>query len=196
MSRIVVLPDTDPATRLVDTDDRDVIAAELAAIGVRFEAWTAGRELADGADQAAILAAYAADIERLRAEGYTTVDAIRLARTTETDEEWTAKATGARTKFLAEHTHDDDEVRFFVEGSGIFYLHVAGRVFAVLCETGDLISVPAGTTHWFDMGTDPRFCAIRFFRIPEGWVGVFTGSDIAERFPTYDQLVAEPAGAA
>jgi 1,2-dihydroxy-3-keto-5-methylthiopentene dioxygenase len=92
-----------------------------------------------------------------------------------------------RLKFLNEHTHDDFEVRFFVDGSGLFYLHIDDKVYMVLCEQGDLISVPARTTHWFDMGVRPDFRCIRFFTVPEGWVGNFTGSDIANRFPDYDK---------
>ena len=59
----------------------------------------------------------------------------------------------------------------------------ASKVYEVLCEAGDLIAVPDGTTHWFDMGPEPSFVAIRFFTEPDGWVGHFTGSDIAQRFP-------------
>jgi 1,2-dihydroxy-3-keto-5-methylthiopentene dioxygenase len=81
-------------------------------------------------------------------------------------------------------------VRFFVEGSGIFYLHIGDRVHAVLCEAGDLLSVPRGTTHWFDMGTNPSFCAIRFFHEEEGWVGTFTETGISSQFPDYDTIVA------
>jgi 1,2-dihydroxy-3-keto-5-methylthiopentene dioxygenase len=95
-----------------------------------------------------------------------------------------------RQKFLSEHTHADFEVRFFVEGSGLFYLHVGDKVYTLLCEKGDLISVPANTTHWFDMGTKPYFKCIRFFTTPEGWVGNFTGSEIAKQFPDFDQYVA------
>ena len=95
-----------------------------------------------------------------------------------------------RDKFLHEHTHDDFEVRFFVEGEGLFYLRVNGRVFAVYCTRGDLISVPAGMTHWFDMGAEPHLKAIRLFTTPEGWVANFTGSDIAERFPRMDDIEA------
>ena len=91
-----------------------------------------------------------------------------------------------RQKFLAEHTHSEDEVRFFVDGHGLFSLHVAAEVYEVLCEKGDLISVPANTKHWFDMGPNPRFVAIRFFNNPEGWVAQFTGSDIADRFNRLD----------
>ncbi len=105
-------------------------------------------------------------------------------------------AAGARAKFLDEHTHDDDEVRFFVRGAGIFYLHVGGRIHAVLCEAGDLLSVPAKTTHWFDMGTNPEFCAIRFFHDDDGWVGDFTGDGISSRIPDFDTIVAGRQGQA
>jgi 1,2-dihydroxy-3-keto-5-methylthiopentene dioxygenase len=73
-------------------------------------------------------------------------------------------------------------VRFFVAGQGLFSLHVGGRVYQVLCTRGDLIGVPAGATHWFDMGPNPPFVAVRLFNNPEGWVARFTGSDIADRF--------------
>ena len=53
-------------------------------------------------------------------------------------------------------------------------------------EKGDLIVVPDSATHWFDMGPAPRFVAIRFFTEADGWVGHFTGSDIAKRFPRYE----------
>ena len=78
-------------------------------------------------------------------EGFATVDAVALARTG-TDDEWAATAAGARAKFLEEHTHDDDEVRFFVEGQGLFCLHIDDKVYQVLCTRNDLISVPANAT--------------------------------------------------
>jgi 1,2-dihydroxy-3-keto-5-methylthiopentene dioxygenase len=80
-----------------------------------------------------------------------------------------------------------DEVRFFVAGSGLFSLHVNGKVYEIRCEQGDLIGVPDGTRHWFDMGPAPSFIAIRFFTEPDGWVGHFTGTDIAKRFPRYER---------
>ena len=87
-----------------------------------------------------------------------------------------------RQKFLSEHTHSEDEVRFFVAGQGLFSLHIGENVYEVLCSQGDLISVPANTPHWFDMGPEPSFIAIRLFNNPEGWVANFTGSDIADHF--------------
>ncbi len=189
MTTLVVQPDTEPETELLRTTDPAVIAERLAAHGVRFEQWSAGASLAPGADSEDVLAAYADDVARLADDGYDTVDVVRLVPD-DADPDWADKAAGARSTFLSEHTHDDDEVRFFVEGSGAFYLRIDGEILTVICEAGDLLSVPAGTTHWFDMGTRPHFAAIRFFKIPEGWVGNFTGNDIATRFPTYDQLVA------
>jgi 1,2-dihydroxy-3-keto-5-methylthiopentene dioxygenase len=94
-----------------------------------------------------------------------------------------------RRKFLSEHIHGEDEVRFFVEGSGAFYLRIGGKVHQVVCEKDDLISVPAGTRHWFDMGPDPHFCCIRLFSNPDGWVAQYTGDAIADRFPRF-QLAA------
>ena len=90
-----------------------------------------------------------------------------------------------RKKFLDEHFHKEDEVRFFVAGSGLFTLHVEGKVYEIECVKNDLIAVPDGITHWFDMGEEPSFVAIRFFTEPDGWVGHFTGSDIAQTFPRY-----------
>ena len=89
-------------------------------------------------------------------------------------------------KFLSEHLHTEDEVRFFVEGSGAFYLHLNGKVYQAVLVRGDLISVPAGTLHWFDMGPDPEFTAMRWFNNPEGWVAQYSGSEIATRFPKYE----------
>ena len=88
-----------------------------------------------------------------------------------------------RKKFLDEHVHSEDEVRFFVRGQGLFVIHANGRVYSVLCEKDDLISVPANTRHWFDMGPNPSFTAIRLFNNPEGWVANFTGDEIASRDP-------------
>jgi 1,2-dihydroxy-3-keto-5-methylthiopentene dioxygenase len=189
MSLLAVWPDTDPTSELVRTQDADAIAVELRAIGVDFLRWDLV-ELPAGATSDQVLGAYADQIAALcESEGFITVDAVALARVTD-DPEWDAKAAGARAKFLNEHTHADDEVRFFARGAGVFYLHVGGKVYAVLCTAGDYISVPQDTTHWFDMGTEPDFAAVRFFRDEEGWVGNFTGDPIAERFPDFDALAA------
>lgn len=183
MSRLQVFAEDDAATVLVDTADGDAIAHELGAIGVTFERWTT-RDLPAGADSDAIIAAYAPEIARLKAEGgYQAVDTISLAPD-HPDRD------ALRTKFLSEHTHAEDEVRFFVRGEGLFTLHADAKVFNVLACAGDLMRVPAGMTHWFDMGPRPDFTAIRLFINPEGWVAHFTGSDIADRFPRHEPALA------
>lgn len=188
MSVLLQFADTAPEKLVARADTFSGISERLAPLGIRFERWTASQPLLDDASSEAILAAYAADIERLKLErGYRTADVVRLKRTS-SDTDWAEKARVARGKFLEEHTHSEDEVRFFVEGSGMFCLHIAGQVYLLVCERGDLLSVPAGTTHWFDMGTDPAFCAIRVFGDERGWVADFTGDKLASKFLSFDQV--------
>jgi 1,2-dihydroxy-3-keto-5-methylthiopentene dioxygenase len=180
VSRLRIFNENDPATPLLATSERAEMAAELANIDVAFEQWDASQPIAPGDPHDIILDAYRADIDRLvEANGFRTVDVVSIAPDNPNREEM-------RKKFLDEHFHKEDEVRFFVAGSGLFTLHVDGKVFEVLCESGDLIAVPDRMTHWFDMGPEPSFVAIRFFTEPDGWVGHFTGSDIAQRFPRYE----------
>ena len=186
MSRLRIFNDNAPQAPLLATADRAEIAAELARIGVDFEQWDAAQPVLPGDPPDAIMAAYRTDIDRLiEANGFRTVDVVSIAPDNENRE-------AMRAKFLDEHFHKEDEVRFFVAGSGLFTLHVGDKVFEVLCEAGDLIAVPDGTTHWFDMGPEPSFVAIRFFTEPDGWVGHFTGTDIAQKFPRYEAGQARP----
>jgi len=180
MSRLRIFAEGDPSTPLLSTREHGEIANQLAAIGVRFEQWQASAELEPGASHEAVLSAYRGDIDRIVAEkGFKTVDVVSIAPDNPKREEM-------RAKFLAEHFHKEDEVRFFVDGSGLFTLHVGERIYEIRCEKGDLIGVPDSTLHWFDMGPEPRFVAIRFFTEPDGWVGHFTDSGLAERFPRYE----------
>ncbi|EWC40553.1 1,2-dihydroxy-3-keto-5-methylthiopentene dioxygenase [Stutzerimonas stutzeri] len=153
------------------------IAATLAEVGVHLERWEAGTPITAGASPDEVIAAYRPQIDRLMAErGYVTVDVLSVT----SDHPQKAEL---RAKFLDEHRHAEDEVRFFVAGHGLFTLHIEDMVYAVLCEKNDLISVPAGARHWFDMGENPHFVAIRLFSNAEGWVAQFTGDSIADRFP-------------
>lgn len=177
MTRLTVFAEHDPTTALLASEDGEAIASALGGIGVRFERWETSAGVRPGDPQEAVIAAYRADIDRLiAAEGYQSLDVVSL------DADHPQKA-ALRQKFLSEHTHGEDEVRFFVAGQGLFSLHVGDRVYQVLCTQGDLIGVPAGATHWFDMGPNPHFVAIRLFNNPDGWVARFTGSVIADGFP-------------
>lgn len=184
MSRLRIFADGDPGNPRSTHHEHAAIAAELARIGVRFERWTASQPVAPGAAPEAVMAAYRTDIDRLvGAHGFNSVDVVSIAPDHPERE-------ALRAKFLDEHTHDEDEVRFFVAGSGQFCLHAGDHVYEVVCEQGDLIHVPDGARHWFDMGPAPHFVAIRFFTRPDGWVGHFTGTDIARRFPRYQPQAA------
>ncbi|MFV2088192.1 1,2-dihydroxy-3-keto-5-methylthiopentene dioxygenase [Micromonospora sp. LOL_021] len=188
MTLLQIMPDNDAATVLTRIDRPAEIAEALRPLGVQFEQWEHGARLASQAAQADVLDAYRTEVDRICAKGgFRLVDVVRM-RPDDADPEWPSKAHAARTRFLDEHTHDEDEVRFFVEGSGCFYLHVDHRVYAVVCEAGDLLWVPQGTSHWFDMGSQPEFTAIRFFEEEDGWIGNFLPDSIARAFPTLDEL--------
>ena len=64
-------------------------------------------------------------------------------------------------------------------------MHLKNEVCSVLCEKGDLISVPQGVPHWFDMSEKPDFTCIRLFNNPEGWVANYTESGIDKKFPLW-----------
>ncbi|CAM02879.1 acireductone dioxygenase apoprotein [Saccharopolyspora erythraea NRRL 2338] len=188
MSLLTVWPDTDAGTVELRTEDPQEITDVLKQFGVSFSRWEL-RELPERPSSEEVLEAYRAEVDEvIEREGYIKVDAAVMAPSQ--DPQWPAQAKAAREKFLSEHTHDDDEDRFFARGAGVFYLHIGDRVYAMLCEAGDLLSVPANTTHWFDMGTEPDFVAIRFFHDDDGWVGAFLNTDTAEKFPTFDELMA------
>jgi 1,2-dihydroxy-3-keto-5-methylthiopentene dioxygenase len=151
MSQLTVYAEADGDNPILATEDIDVIKSELGAAGIHIERWQADRELANDADNDTIIAVYQAEIDRLVAErGYQTYDVVSMNPDHPEKDDF-------RQKFLEEHTHSDDEVRFFVRGHGLFIIHANGRVYSILCEKDDLISVPADTKHWFDMGPNPTF---------------------------------------
>jgi 1,2-dihydroxy-3-keto-5-methylthiopentene dioxygenase len=181
MSSLRIYNDSDFSSAISVIASAELISKMLADVGVRFERWpTKKLEAETNAEQ--VLAAYSTEVNKLKTEnGFTTADVIRLTPDHPQKEE-------LRKKFLDEHTHTEDEIRFFVEGQGIFYLHLEGKVYIVTCTQNDLISVPDGTRHWFDMGPQPDFTCIRLFTNPEGWVAQYTGDDIASKSPRYEAL--------
>ena len=177
MSHLRIFSEHDGNTHIETHTSHADIANALRDVGVRFEQWEAMQPIVPGASQDEVIAAYRKDIDRLmHEEGYQTVDVVSLTADH-------PDRAAMRQKFLSEHTHAEDEVRFFVAGSGQFTLHINDKVYDILCEQGDLIGVPDGTRHWFDMSEEPNFVAIRLFNNPDGWVATFTGDEIAGRFP-------------
>ncbi|MCG6577960.1 acireductone dioxygenase [Pseudomonas sp. AF32] len=153
------------------------IVATLAEKGIRFDRWQPTTKLQAGASQTEVIAGYQMQIDAFKAErSDVSVDLISL------DSDYPQKAE-LRARFLREHCYAGEETRFFVSGRGLFSLHLDDYVYAVLCEKNDLITLPAGTPHWFDAGEHPHFMAIRLRDDSRGWEETFTGDEIASQFP-------------
>ena len=145
----------------------------LAGIGIDYERWEMTDRAGADASAAEILRAYAPEIETLKARGnYVTADVIDVKPDT-------IGLDAMLAKFSIEHTHDEDEVRFIVEGRGLFHIHPStSPVVALEVEAGDLICVPRGTLHWFDLCGERRIRAIRLFQDTAGWTPHYTNSGI------------------
>ena len=158
-------------------EDAQAVAAYLAPHGIDYERWTPMADTGPSATADAILAAYAGKIDELKARGgYVTADVIDVKPDT-------PGLDGMLARFNSEHWHDEDEVRFIVEGRGLFHIHPAnGPVFAIEVEAGDLIRVPRGTYHWFDLCADRRIRAIRLFQDSSGWTPHYTQSGVDRGF--------------
>jgi 1,2-dihydroxy-3-keto-5-methylthiopentene dioxygenase len=158
--------------------DADEIKAYLAAIGIDYERWDAGEmRVSPDASEAEILAAYAGEIEKLKQSGgYVTADVINIAPAT-------PNLDAMLERFRPEHWHDEDEVRFIVKGCGIFHVApVGGDVTAVKMTAGDLIRVPNGTRHWFDLDESKTVRAIRLFQDTAGWTPHYTESGLEKNY--------------
>lgn len=180
MSSLRIYYHNDTANLLFSTHNNVSIRRELTAAGVRFEQWLTQIDLSPGASADKVIAAFQTEIDQLITEGgYQCVDVISINEDDPQKEE-------IRQKFLSEHTHSDDEIRFFVAGEGLFSLHIDDKVYEIHCKKGDLISIPANTPHWFDMGPNPSLITIRLFNTDEGRQPNYTGNPISEKFNRLD----------
>lgn len=182
--RIYSVEHDHPKVLAMYEDGKD-IASEMSAVDVLFERWEASADLDVEASQDEVIEAYREPIDRLMQKyGFQSMDVVSMHPDHPAKDE-------LRKKFLSEHVHSEFEVRFFVDGDGLFYIHDRNKVYAVHCTRGDLISVPAGCRHWFDMGNEPSFKAIRLFSSAEGWIASYTDDPIAKRFPLMDDFLRE-----
>jgi 1,2-dihydroxy-3-keto-5-methylthiopentene dioxygenase len=158
--------------------EQDEVTRYLETLGIEYERWADSERVPQGAAPEEVLSAYAKEIEQLKAKGgYVTADVIDVTAQTPNLE-------AMLDKFRTEHWHDEDEVRFVVDGRGVFHLHPAGGpVVAIEVVTGDLIRVPRGTHHWFDLGAERRIRAIRLFQDPAGWTPLYTETGVEQRYP-------------
>ena len=140
------------------------IKAFLKQYGIDFEQWDVDGRIGPEATNEEILEAYAPEIERLKKDhGFVTADVINVTPDTPGIDEMLQK-------FDKEHLHTEDEVRFTVKGSGVFHINPeTAPVFSITVESGDLISVPNGTHHWFNLCSDKTIRCIRLFEDISGW---------------------------
>lgn len=166
----VATPDT-PNKVLTHLDD---IVATLAEHGVRFERWQPS-PIEKGASDADMIAAYQAQIDSL---GYAKVEVFSV---TSAD----LQKDHVRAQLLNERRYNEDHARFFIAGQGLIALHVGDYVYAVRCEKNDVVLIPAGLSHWIDIGEHPHFVTLRLFNTAEGEAAL-TDDKLARRFPGLD----------
>jgi 1,2-dihydroxy-3-keto-5-methylthiopentene dioxygenase len=166
----------------IPEEDRSIgefedIKEHLRSIGIDIGTWRLEHEIPDDASDGEILEAYSGEIGRAKAEGgYVTADIINVNSDTPNLDAMLAK-------FSSEHWHDEDEVRFIIDGRGVFHVNPKeGPVVALEVEAGDFIRVPKGTWHWFDLCQDRQIKAIRLFQDPAGWTPRYTESGVDEGF--------------
>jgi 1,2-dihydroxy-3-keto-5-methylthiopentene dioxygenase len=157
--------------------EHDEIRGFLADIGIGYERWEPVTYVPPNASAEQILSAYTKQINQLKSRGsYVTADVIDVNRDTPGLDAMLAK-------FNIEHRHDEDEVRYIIDGKGLFHIHPHhGPVVAVEVEAGDLIRVPRGTLHWFNLCGDRRIRAIRLFQNVSGWTPHYTHSAIDRKY--------------
>jgi 1,2-dihydroxy-3-keto-5-methylthiopentene dioxygenase len=165
-----------PAQERTLTSKQEIVEY-LAGCGIDYEQWPPRESVSEQASAEEVLAAYASEIEELKTRGgYVTADVIDVNNRT-------PGLDGMLAKFNREHWHDEDEVRFIIAGHGLFHIHPKeSPVIAIEVEPGDLIRVPRGTLHWFDLCTDRQIRAIRLFQDSAGWTPQYTDSTIETQF--------------
>lgn len=158
-------------------EDFEAVANRLRDLGITYERWKPSREVADDASAEDVLRAYTEEIDRLKAEGgYVTADVIDVRPDTPGLDAMLAR-------FRNEHWHDEDEVRFILRGRGLFHVRPkTGPVIAIEVGPGDLLRVPRGTWHWFDLCAERSIRAIRLFQDPAGWTPHYTESGADQGF--------------
>ena len=158
-------------------EDPAAISEFLAPFGIWYEKWEVEGRIEPEASNEEILQAYAPEVERLKERGgFQTADVISVNPETPGLDEMLAK-------FDKEHTHSEDEVGFTVQGRGVFHIHPdGGPVFSVTVESGDLINVPTGTQHWFNLCDDRAIRCIRLFEDMSGWAPHYVDEGVHENY--------------
>ena len=167
--------------------DMERVAAILAPLGVGVReipvaaagaaALLAQAQL-DADAQAALLAALDDVFQRLQREkGYQERDLVVLYPEHPQLPELDAR-------FRRIHTHEDEEVRYIVDGEGVFgFVLEDGAQVELTVQAGDYIHIPANVEHWFRLNDAQRIKAVRYFSARGGWTPHYTNRDL-QHFPS------------
>lgn len=159
------------------------ITRELAPLNIQLNAWTVGdsprthhllsQQTLNDEEKEEVLVALDRYFEKLQqTAGYQSRDLIVLHPDVPNLETLLSK-------FDRIHTHDDDEVRYIVDGEGIFgFVRPDGSQVKLTVQPQEYINVPANTEHWFELTPNRRIKAVRYFSGMEGWVPIYTGTEI------------------
>jgi 1,2-dihydroxy-3-keto-5-methylthiopentene dioxygenase len=161
--------------------DLSRIGAQLVTLGIQLKRWprTAAPALLltqaslDASEKELVLESLDAYFAQLQSDyGYQTRDLIVLSPETPNLDELLAK-------FSHPHTHADDEVRYIIDGEGVFgFVCPDGTQMELTIQPEEYINVPAGTEHWFYLTPLRRIKAIRYFIDTAGWTPEYTGTPL------------------
>ena len=166
--------------------DLEAIAAELAPLNIGLSYWTTGdnselqqllqSQALNDAEKEQVLVSLDHYFESLKTNlGYTSRDLIVLHPDV-------PNLDGLLSKFNNVHTHADDEVRYIIDGEGIFgFVRPDGSQVELTVQASEYINVPAGTEHWFYLTERSRVKAVRYFAGTSGWTPEYTTTTIKFR---------------
>jgi len=175
MSSLAVHLHTSPELPNKVLNHADDIASTLAAVGIDYRRLELPAPLRPGCEQAEFDAAYGLWLQAFMGrEGYVQQELLNLQRNHPQKLE-------LRAQYLDEQAQPSVSAWLFVGGFAQLSVHLDGYVYVLQGERGDLLTLPAGTRHWFDLGEEPHVLALRLSlgdEAPER-----TGDGIASRFP-------------
>lgn len=164
----------------------EAIARELAPLNIQLHRWPVGedpqtrallaKEALSDSEKEQLLQSLDRYFEELKnTQGYQSRDAIVL-------HSGIPNLDAMLSKFQSCHTHADDEVRYIIDGEGVFgFVRPDGSQVELTVQPEEYINVPAGTEHWFHLTDARRIKAVRYFIGTEGWVPQYTGTEIRFR---------------
>lgn len=151
----------------------------VAGVGVHWErrplapepglAQLLGRpQLDDGGKATVVQAVGALVVDECVAHGYHSMDLVVL-------HPGTPGLDDALQRFDKPHTHADDEVRYILDGEGLFgFFDAHGQERVLRVVPGDYLRIPAGVEHRFTLTATRRIKALRLFADTAGWVAQYT----------------------